>query len=449
MKGLKPYLKYKDSGVKWLGEIPDHWEVKKLKHISSVQFSSVDKHTVDEENSVRLCNYTDVYNSDEITEAMDFMEASATRSEIERFRLKKGDVLITKDSESWEDIAVPAIVKSDMQDVLCGYHLAQIRAFQGISFGDYLFREFSSRGINDQYMVESTGVTRFGLGKYSLDNGLFAVPSIDEQKAITRFLDRETARIDSLIDKKQRLIELLKERRTELITQAVTKGLDPKVPMKDSGVEWLGEIPSHWQVMNLKRSAKIKTGTTPPSENYEYYDDGTVPWFTPGDFTDNLNLTLPSKLITEKALLDNKARIFPQFSIFLVSIGASAGRIGLISQTSSCNQQINSISFHKHIYPKYGAYFLKSLEHVIYALAPFSTLPIMDQDRTGNLFVLIPTIEEQHKISRFLDQETARIDSIIAKTTESIEKLKEYRSALISAAVTGKVDVRRGDFIGI
>ncbi len=225
-KGLDPNAKMKDSGIDWLGEIPVHWEVRKLKYIASVQFSNVDKNTIEGEEPVRLCNYVDVYNNDFITNDFEFMQATATRAEIGKFTVKHGDVIITKDSESWTDIAVPAYVADQLEGVLCGYHLSQIRANGRMLDGKYLFRAFASKAINYQFQVASTGITRYGLGNYWLENGLFVLPPLSEQRAIAAFLDRETGRIDMLINKIQISIDTLREFRTALISAAVTGKID-------------------------------------------------------------------------------------------------------------------------------------------------------------------------------------------------------------------------------
>jgi len=225
-KGLDPNAKMKDSGIEWLGEIPEHWELRRLKYIASVQFSNVDKNTVEGEEPVRLCNYIDVYKNEFIKDDFEFMQATATRAEIGKFTLKQGDVIITKDSESWTDIAVPAYVTDQLQGVLCGYHLAQIRAKSRILDGKYLFRAFASKSINHQFQVASTGITRYGLGNYWLENGLLVLPPLPEQRAIAAFLDRETARIDALVEKAEKSIELLREYRIALISAAVTGKID-------------------------------------------------------------------------------------------------------------------------------------------------------------------------------------------------------------------------------
>ena len=255
----KPYPAYRPSGVEWLEEIPSHWEVKRLKTFANVQLSNVDKKSEEGQAEVFLCNYVDVYYNERIRLGVDFMSATASEGQMRRFSLRKGDVLITKDSESWTDIAVPAVVAQDLPDVLCGYHLAHIRPGSNCD-GAFLSRSFSAIGPRDQFHISANGITRFGLTGDAIRSGEFPLPPLTEQRAIAAFLDRETARIDELVARKERLIELLQEKRTALITRAVTRGLDPSAPMKDSGVEWLGEIPAHWEVKRLKYLADFING---------------------------------------------------------------------------------------------------------------------------------------------------------------------------------------------
>ena len=272
---FRPYPEYRDSGVEWLGKIPTHWKVIRLKTMASVQLSNVDKKSKAGQVPVKLCNYVDVYYNDRITAELKFMNATATPEQARRFLLRVGNVVITKDSESWDDIAVPAVVAEDLTDVLCGYHLAQIKPRPDLD-GRFLARQFSAIGVRDQFHIAANGITRFGLGGDAIRTGLFPITPVEEQRAIATFLDRETARIDGLVARKERLVELLQEKRAALITRAVTRGLDPNVPMKDSGVEWLGEIPAHWDVKRLKH---LTPGTTvgivvTPSK---YYVDEGVP----------------------------------------------------------------------------------------------------------------------------------------------------------------------------
>ena len=187
LRRFKPYPAYKESGIEWLGKIPAHWYVRRLKTIANVQLSNVDKKSVEGQELVRLCNYVDVYYNDRITPELEFMAATATPEQLRRFSLRAGDVLITKDSESWTDIAVAAVVATDLPDVLCGYHLALVRpAFD--CDGAFLARAFSAVGPRDQFEVAANGITRFGLGGDAIRTGLFATPPAQEQRAIAASL---------------------------------------------------------------------------------------------------------------------------------------------------------------------------------------------------------------------------------------------------------------------
>ena len=229
---LHPYAAYKDSGIVWLGKIPAHWVVTRLKSFATVQLSNVDKKSTEGQDAVQLCNYVDVYYNERIDDRVDFMSATATSEQVRRFSLQSGDVLITKDSETWTDIAVPAVVSEDLPGVLCGYHLAHIRPGQHCN-GGFLSRLFAAIGPRDQYHISANGITRFGLTGDSIRVGVFALPPVPEQCAIAAFLDRETSRIDALVAKKERLIELLQEKRAALISHTVTRGLDPDVPHEE------------------------------------------------------------------------------------------------------------------------------------------------------------------------------------------------------------------------
>lgn len=222
---FKPYPAYKESGIEWLGEIPAHWEVKRLKTLASVQLSNVDKKSVEGQEPIRLCNYTDVYYNERITPDIEFMPATATREQVCRFSLRAGDVLITKDSESWTDIAVPAMVAADLPDVLCGYHLAHVRP-AARCVGAFLSRAFAAIGPRDQFQIAANGITRFGLGADAIVTGLFSVPPEPEQRAIASFLNEETAKLDALLSKVREAIDRLKELRAALISAAVTGKID-------------------------------------------------------------------------------------------------------------------------------------------------------------------------------------------------------------------------------
>ncbi|MFM9901931.1 MAG: restriction endonuclease subunit S [Polaromonas sp.] len=246
------YPIYKDSGVEWLGEVPGHWEVKRLKQVCHVFPSNVDKKSYDGETPVLLCNYTDVYYNETITAGMEFMAATASTDQIAKFTLRGGDTIITKDSETADDIAIAAYVPEDLPGVICGYHLSMVRPLPKAD-GAFIKRFFDSLYAKSCFAVLANGLTRVGLGQYALDNVALAFPPRSEQTQIAVFLDRETAKIDGLVAEQRRLMALLKEKRQAVISHAVTRGLNPHARMKPSGVEWLGEVPAHWEVGPLKR----------------------------------------------------------------------------------------------------------------------------------------------------------------------------------------------------
>ncbi len=223
-KGLDPNVEMKPSGVEWIEEIPAHWEVNRLKYVAKILPSNVDKHIYPDEIQVRLCNYTDVYYNDYITVDTVLKKGSCKESEFAKFALRKGDVIITKDSETPDDIGVPTYVKDDLDSVVCGYHLTMIRPLA--CRGEYIFRFIQSDRTRRYFELESNGITRYGLGKPSIENLFLPIPTDSEQRKIADFLSSKTQQIDELIATEQRKIQLLKEYRQSLISEAVTGKID-------------------------------------------------------------------------------------------------------------------------------------------------------------------------------------------------------------------------------
>ena len=270
---LKPYPARKDSGLEWLvsREVPEHWEIRRLKNVAEMRISNIDKHTKEGEYPVRLCNYVDVYKNDHISPSMLFMRATATADEIARFRLTPGDVLITKDSEAWDDIGVPALVVESADDLVSGYHLALLRPVGTCLNGGYLLRALQSRSIGCQFHVQANGVTRYGLSHAAIQSVWLPLPPLPEQVAISYFVDYVDRRIQRYIRAKQKLIALLEEQKQAIINQAVTGQIDvrtgqPYPAYKDSGVEWLGNLPKQWQVRRSKRTFTPRKELAKPND---------------------------------------------------------------------------------------------------------------------------------------------------------------------------------------
>ena len=423
MRKRKPE-ELKDSGIMWLGNIPSDWRVKKLKFISVPQTSNVDKKSKEGETDVELCNYTDVYYNEFITHDITFMKATATKDQIKKFRLKKGDVIITKDSESPEDIAVPALVRETKENLICGYHLAQIKPRNQQLTGDFLFRLFQSDLYSEEFGNRSNGITRYGLGTFELKNVDVLLPSLQEQKAIATFLDHKTQAIDQLIEKKQQLIEKLMEKRQALITRAVTKGLNPDAPMKDSGIEWLGEIPEQWGIVRMRYLGKIDTGN---KDTQDSVDGGEYPFFVRSDTIERLNsYSFDTEAVMTSGDGAGVCKIYHHYD----------GKFAL-------HQRMYAIYDFKGILAKYVYYSMKAnFEKEVFKLSAKSTVESLRMPMLKNFPIVLCNIDEQKRIVDYIESKLVIIDDGITNIETQIEKLKEYRQSLISATVTGKIDVR-------
>ncbi len=220
-RGLNPHAPLKDSGIDWIGKIPEHWEARRLKNTVKMIVSNVDKHIKKTEEQIRLCNYVDVYKNDVIVEEIPFMVASATEDEIKRYKISINDVIITKDSEDWRDIGIPAWVKYEADDLICGYHLAILRP-QHKLFSGYLFRLLQSINVKTQFSVKANGVTRCGLSHNAILDSWIILPPLSEQKQISGYLEEKCTKITTAITQKHLEIEKLKEYKATLIDSAVT-----------------------------------------------------------------------------------------------------------------------------------------------------------------------------------------------------------------------------------
>lgn len=430
----------------WTEAVPAGWRITRLDAVADVLFSNVDKHTIDGEESVRLCNYVDVYKNDRITSNIDFMEASADGREIRKFQIQRGDILATKDSEEANDIAIPSLVAEDLPGVLCGYHLAMIRPRLAQVSGSFLAWLHASKPFRAQYEANAVGVTRFGLSQYIFRAARIPLPALTEQQNIAAYLDVSCAAIDAAVAAKRRQLETLDALRKTTIHRAVTQGLNPAAARRASNVGWFGDIPRHWRCEHLKRfTTRIQAGMTPPTDTPDYYFDGTIPWFAPGSYNGNIELLEPRKLINELARVEGELRMFPAGTVFLVGIGATIGKVGLVPSEASCNQQIVGIVCGHRMHSRYLTYQFKIYEDVIPGIASATTLPIFDQVKTGYLPTLQPPYEEQKAICTYLDEKLVEMKSIVAGIENQIATLTAYRKSLIHECVTGQRRITEAD----
>lgn len=440
------YERYRDSGVEWLGEVPAHWDVRRLKRIASVSPSNVDKKTYEGDEAVRLCNYTDVYYNDIITPDLNFMEATASVDQVAKFTLRRGDVIITKDSESADDIAVAAYVPEHLPGVVCGYHLSIVRPYDSTS-GAFLKWLFDSTFIRSSVSVRANGLTRVGLSQYALDNLVIPVPPEAEQRLIADFIDREVGIIDSLIAEQQRLIELLKEKRQAVISHAVTKGLDPDAPMKDSGVEWLGEVPAHWRVLPLKRLATVRTGVA-KGKDLSGHNTIAVPYLRVANVQDGYldleevkDIEIPASELERYRLrrgdvLMNEGGDFDKLGRGCVWSGEidpciTQNHVFAVRPTGVAPEWLSLIT-----QSSYAQFYFMQRSKQSTNLASISSTNLLE------LPVVVPPAAEQQVIRAAVMAATESAEMLRASAQRAITLLQERRTALISAAVTGKIDVR-------
>ena len=271
------------------------------------------------------------------------------------------------------------------------------------------------------------------------------MPPPDEQAAIVRFLDHATRRLDKAIRDKRKIIALLNEQKQAIIHRAVTRGLDPDVPLKDSGIPWLGQIPAHWEVLPFKfLCRRIQNGATPSSSEQHYYEDGTVPWFGPSSINTGHELGAPVRYLTKAAFADGKARLIRSPAILVIVIGATAGEMGLLKGEGATNQQITAFELKQgSLDPEFVIQQLRNTEGWLKSTASTATIPILDSGVVNRLPVALPkTDSEQKEIVAAIYEKAYPLTAAMFHQEREIELLREYRTRLIADVVTGKLDVR-------
>ena len=433
---FQPYPEYKASGIEWLGEVPAHWDVERLKYLATVNDEALREST----DPNYEMTYVDIGSVDAVagineTEAVVFKKAPSRARRV----VRDGDVIVSTVRTYLRAIA--AIHAPELGLIVStGFAVVRPRRLES-SFASYALR---APHFVERVVANSVGVSYPAIDASSLVCFPIPYPGVDEQLAIADFLNRETAKIDALVARKERLIELLQEKRTALITRAVTRGLNPNVPMKDSGIKWLGEIPAHWEVKRLKH---LTPGTTvgivvTPSK---YYVDEGVPCLRSLNVSrgtiDMENLVFISEQANE---LHRKSKIFAG-DVVVVRTG-QAGTAAIVPKELNGANCIDLLIVRcsEQILSQFVYYYLNS-RNVISQASELSVGAIQAHYNTSTLTrLVVPVIpmEEQGRIVTHLDAITREIDRLLAKIRQAVDHLNEFRTALISAAVTGKIDVR-------
>jgi len=466
MEEYKSYDEYKDSGIKWIEKVPKEWEIIKAKNTSNIILSNINKKTNKFEPEVLLCNYTDVYYNDYIDKKINFMKASTSYDKKQKLSLDVGDVIITKDSESPDDIGIPSYVKETNENLVCGYHLAMFKPNKDIILGKFLFRLLESKLLREQFAMKATGITRYSISLHTIKNTIFLLPPVKEQQKIASFLDQKTAQIDKIVNKKENLIEELKEYKKSVITEAVTKGklgnkyineageLVDEIEMKDSGIEWIGEIPEYWDVIRWKYIIDILTDY---SANGSFADlKSNVTYLNEPNYARLIRLTDLRVNLNNDGIYVNehaykylsKSKLFGG-EFLIANVGAYTGHVEKMPNVNyRCTLGPNMflVRFNSLVTNEFMYYASKSKLIVsqldLYKNSNASAQPSLNKSDFQSLVFAYPNKKIQVIIKKLLNKKVKKIEKAIESVKESLEKYKEYKKSLIFEAVTGKIDLR-------
>ncbi|MFW5879200.1 MAG: restriction endonuclease subunit S [bacterium] len=420
---MKKYDSYKDSGIEWMGEIPSHWSLIRMRYLCDI--GTGDKDT---ENA-------------EVDGDFPFFVRSQTIERISTYSYDGEAILTAGDGVGVCKVWHYINGKFD-------YHQRVYRMsdFRGVN-GKFLFYYLRENFITEVIKLSAKS-TVDSLRRPMFQDFKIAFGSLAEQTTIANYLDHKTTQIDNLITKKERLIELLQEERTAIINQAVTKGLDPNVPMKDSGIEWLGEIPEHWGISKLKYlTSIISKGTTPSTVGKDLIDDGQIKFIKAENIFENKVQQLPSFYIDEETHALLKRSQLQEGDILLVIAGATIGKVAILNSEyvpANTNQAVCFIRVLNKEYIYFIWLWLQTyyIKEVIKLEATQAAQPNLSMEDIGNF--ILPDIDliELREIIEFVQNRTNKINLSTNTINKEIELLKEYKTALISEVVTGKVDVR-------
>jgi type I restriction enzyme, S subunit len=417
---------------------------RRLKQVVTITVSNVDKKSVDGDPEVRLCNYTDVYYNERITSALDFMESTATRDQIRQFRLLPGDVIITKDSETPDDIGIPALVVESVPALICGYHLAVLRPHEALD-GRYLFWALAGQQSRSQLTAAASGVTRFGLRYDLIGDLVLPVPDREQQRVIADYLDAETARIDALIQMHESLTSLATERSRATVERTVRQGLHGASACPDPH-PWIVEVPCHWDVLPLKRIGKLQAGAAFPDDE-QGQTDNPIPYFKVRDFETPGNeehLATGENTVTKETARRLRSPIIPAGSIVFPKIGAAllSNRRRILTADSCIDQNVMALTVTRGV-PRFFYFLLQTLDFG--RLRMPGPVPLLNEQDAANLSVPVPPHDEQEQIAAHLDNILTPLRSVSVLSSRAIETLRQHRQALITAAVMGELQLSGND----
>ncbi|MFW2018940.1 restriction endonuclease subunit S [Acinetobacter baumannii] len=439
MAKYQAYAEYKESGVEWLGEIPSHWEMWKLAHAYSEIGSGTTPSTTNEENFEGDIPWV---TTGELRENTIFdTKKKVSKKTLELYpTLKKypvGSVAIAMYGATIGRLGIFG-VEATTNQACC------VMTISKVLNNDYLF--YWLQAFKDEIVQLSSGGGQPNINQEKVASLRISAPNVKDQTQIANFLDHETTKIDHLIEKQQQLIELLKEKRQAVISHAVTKGLDPNVPMKDSGVEWLREVPEHWDVIAISKvTQKITNGYVGPTRDI-LVEEG-IPYVQATHIKKGKVNFDNAYFVREKWSNDHAKSILKKDDVLIVQTGAGTGDVGLVSESEegfNCHALIILQPKKQQLSGSYLAYCLQSDYGyaTLYSIRTGGMHPHLNCGEVQFVKISVPPLDEQVAISKFIEKNIQDFDQLIEKAKLAIQLMQERRTALISAAVTGKIDVR-------
>ena len=424
---MERYSEYKDSGVKWLGEIPSHWDMRKMK------FTFEERREKGFPNLPLLAatqNHGVIRKQDYENRTVEATKALETLKLVE-----KGDFVISLRSfQGGIELSHERGIISPAYTVLRPSHISSA-----------YFKHLGKSPVFIQLLKSMVTGIREGqnIDYGKLRENLIPIPSLGEQNAIAKYLDSVTAKIDEAIAQQQKMIDLLNERKQIIINKAVTKGLDSNVKMKPSGIDWIGEIPEHWKIRRLKFCAKTNSGSTPRSIAGKENNDSIIRWVRTTDINNDIVYDT-SEYLSSKEMQSASCPLLPPKTVLISMYGGmgSFGKIGLLNMEATINQALCSINCNSTILPEYMFYYLQSIHSVWMKYAESSRKdPNLNQQTIKNIFIVIPSFEEQQSIANYVKSKIHNLKIAIDNCNKQISLLQERKQIIINDIVTGKVKV--------
>lgn len=434
---MTPYSEYKESRVPWLGKIPSHWKLLPCRAIVDNQVEKNDTGKIEEYLS--LMANIGVVRYEEKGDVGNKKPEDLTKCKL----VKQGNLVINS-----MNYAIGSYGMSPFNGVCSPVYIV-LEPKEQIVERRYALRLFENKPMQKHLAQLGNGILqhRAAIKWDDIKPQAVPVPPLEEQRAILYFLDRETQRIDSLIEEKQAFIKLLKEKRQALISHVVTKGLNPDVEMQDSGIEWIGQVPKHWEKCRVKQVSSFIT-SGPRGWSDFISDNGNAIFLQSGDLNNELGLNLAkAKKVSPPDGAEGQRTQLQLDDVVVCITGANTGRVALVKELDSTvyiNQHLSLIRpIGEKVRPKYLAYFLSSeAGSRYYALEQYGLKEGLSLKNIAETPLMLPPVSEQTSIEKYLDKALAILSSLVTSVEESINLLKEHRTSLISAAVTGKIDVR-------